>query len=145
MIHQGVDFRSVVQKKKRIREDAGSPSLLVARTLDSTNSGTIWDKFKVFQGHRSNTPYIQIGRKGGKSHDLKLEKHPNAIKQALQYQGLLDPAKLIPSRNWRGGHAPHAPRFLPISASSTCLRRSALKPSAWPMTMIGSPSSQRPV
>ena len=67
-----------------------APLRLVARTLDSTNSGTIWDKFKVFQGHRSNTPYIQIGRNGGKSHDLKLEKNPNAIKQALQYQGLLD-------------------------------------------------------
>ena len=63
---------------------------MVARTLDSTNSGIIWDKFKGFQGHRANAPYIQIGRKGCKSRHLKLEKHPNAIKQALQYQVLLD-------------------------------------------------------
>lgn len=63
---------------------------LVARTLDSTNSGVVWDNFKVFQGHRANTPYIQIGQKGGKSNNLKLVRHSNAIKQALQYQGLLD-------------------------------------------------------
>jgi hypothetical protein len=63
---------------------------MVARTLDSTNFGVVWDNFHVFQGHRANTPYIQIGRKGGKLHDLKLEKHPNAIKQSLKYQGLLE-------------------------------------------------------
>ena len=33
---------------------------LVARTLDSTNSGVVWDKFHIYQGHRA---YIQIGTK----------------------------------------------------------------------------------
>lgn len=63
---------------------------MVAQTLDLTNSRLIWDKFSVFQGHRERTPYIQIGQKPPELHCLKLDRHPNAIKQALQYQGLLD-------------------------------------------------------
>ena len=58
--------------------------------MDSTNSGVVWDNFQVFQGHRVHTPYIKIGSKPLYKGALKLEKHPNAIKQALQYQGLLD-------------------------------------------------------
>ena len=61
---------------------------LVAQTLDSTN--LVWDKFQVFHGHRRNTPYIQIGQKSRKPRRLKTEKHPNAIKQALHYQDLLE-------------------------------------------------------
>ena len=63
---------------------------LVARTLDPTNSGVVWDKFYIYQGHRVNTPYIQIGTKRKNPTCLKLEKHPNAIKRALHYKELLD-------------------------------------------------------
>jgi hypothetical protein len=63
---------------------------LVARTLDPTNSGVVWDKFYIYQGHRVNTPYIQIGTKRKNPPRLKLEKHPNAIKRALHYKELLD-------------------------------------------------------
>jgi hypothetical protein len=64
--------------------------LVVARTLASTNSGVVWDKFHVDQGHRVNTPDIQIGTKRKNPPCLKLEKHPNAIKRALHYKELLD-------------------------------------------------------
>ena len=63
---------------------------MVARTLDSSNSGIVWDKFQVFQGHRRNVPYIQTGPKRPKSRRLKVSKHRNAVKQALHYQDLLD-------------------------------------------------------
>ena len=63
---------------------------LVARTLDPTNSGVVWDKFYIYQGHRVNTPYIQIGTKRKNPPRLKLEKHPNAIRRALHYKELLD-------------------------------------------------------
>ena len=63
---------------------------MVARTLDSTNSGVVWDKFYIYQGHRVNTPYIQIGTKRKNPPRLKLEKHPNAIRRALHYKELLD-------------------------------------------------------
>ena len=63
---------------------------LVARTLDPTNSGVVWDKFYIYQGHRVNTPYIQIGTKRKNPPRLKLEKHPNAIKRAFHYKELLD-------------------------------------------------------
>ncbi len=58
--------------------------------LDSSNFGLVWDKFHVFQGHRQNRPYIQIGRKDRKPGRLKFERHSNALKQALHYQDLLD-------------------------------------------------------
>ena len=63
---------------------------MVAQTLDSTNSGIVWDKFQVFHGHKSSTPYIEIGVRRHESTRLKLERHPNAIKQALHIQDLLD-------------------------------------------------------
>ena len=63
---------------------------LVARTLDPTNSGVVWDKFYIYQGHRVNTPYIQIGTKRKNPPRLKLEKHANAIRRALHYKELLD-------------------------------------------------------
>jgi len=66
---------------------------MVARTLDSTNSDVVWDNFHICQGHKANTPYSQIGKRGGKSHDLKLEKHPNAIRQAQHFKSLLDSGK----------------------------------------------------
>ena len=62
---------------------------MVAQTLDSSNFGLVWDKFHVFQLHKRNTPYIQIGPKGRKPR-LKVEKHTNALKQALHYQDLLE-------------------------------------------------------
>ena len=58
--------------------------------MDSTNSGIVWDNFQVYQGHRATRPYIEIGVKRHQSPCLKLERHPNAIRQALQYQELLD-------------------------------------------------------
>ena len=58
--------------------------------LDSSNSGLVWDKFQVFQGHRSNAPYIRIGRKRSKSRRFRVERHPNPLKQALCFRGLLD-------------------------------------------------------
>ena len=74
------DLRTI---KRKGPPKNGDPSYMVARTLDSTNSGIVWDNFQVFQGHGTNTPYIQIGTKGGKSSHLELEKHSNASKQAL--------------------------------------------------------------
>ncbi len=62
---------------------------MVARTLDSTNSGIVWDNFQVYQGHRSNTRYIEIGRQPRRT-ALKVAKHRNPLKQALAYQALLD-------------------------------------------------------
>ena len=63
--------------------------LLVARTLDSTNFGIVWDKFHVYQGHRQNTPFIQIGKRR-KPRRITPRKEANAIKQALAYRELLD-------------------------------------------------------
>jgi hypothetical protein len=63
---------------------------LGAQTLDSTNPGIVWDKFHVFQGHKRNTPYIQIGRKSTETAGIKFERHSNALKQALHYQDLLE-------------------------------------------------------
>ena len=90
---------------------------LVARTLDSTNSGVVWDKFHVYQGHRVNTPYIQIGTKRKNPPRLKLEKHPNAIRRALHYKELLDSGagglsgRIIAALR----HAPHHDFVLPAS------------------------------
>jgi len=50
----------------------------------------IWDKFHIYQGHKRNTPYIAIGRKGQKPGKFKKKKHPDALKQALHYRDLLD-------------------------------------------------------
>ena len=63
---------------------------MVAQVLDSSNFGIAWDKFHVFQGHKRNTPYIQIGRKSTKTDRIKFERHPNPLKQALHYQDLLE-------------------------------------------------------
>ena len=63
---------------------------LVAQTSDSSNSVIVWDKFQVFQGHRRNVPYIQIGAKRSKLRYGNVPKHRNAVKQALRYQDLLD-------------------------------------------------------
>ncbi len=90
---------------------------LVARTLASTNSGVVWYKFHIYQGHRVNTPYIQIGTKRKNPPRLKLEKHPNAIKRALHYKELLDSGQVDSqgelSRLCR--HAPHHDVGLPAS------------------------------
>ena len=58
--------------------------------MDSSNIGVGWDKFHVFQGHRVNAPYIQIGKKGRKPRRLRIDKHLNPIKQALCFRELLD-------------------------------------------------------
>ena len=63
---------------------------MVARTLDSTNHGLIWDKFHIYQGHKVNAPYIRIGEKGRKPRLLKVQKYPNPLKQALCYRQLLE-------------------------------------------------------
>ncbi len=57
--------------------------------MDSTNSGIVWDSFEVHQGHKSNTRYIEIGRQPRRI-ALKIAKHRNPLKQALEYQALLD-------------------------------------------------------
>jgi hypothetical protein len=62
---------------------------MAARTLDSTNSEAIWDKFKICQGHRGHSPYIQLGTKRRKPDSLKVDNHRNALKQARQYQEFL--------------------------------------------------------
>ena len=81
-----VDLADSIRSEDMVKID----SLLGARTLDSTNSGVVWDKFYIYQGHRVNTPYIQIGTKRKNPPRLKLEKHPNAIRRALHYKELLD-------------------------------------------------------
>ena len=63
---------------------------MVAQALDSSNIGVVWDKFHVFQGHRVNAPYIRIGKKRRKPRRLRIDKHPNPIKQALCFRELLD-------------------------------------------------------
>ena len=50
----------------------------------------VWDKFHVYQGHRVNTPYIQIGVKPGDRSRIGLDTHRNALKQALHFQDVLD-------------------------------------------------------
>ena len=67
----------------------GKPLAGPAR-LDSLKPFVVWDKFHVYQGHRANTPYIQIGTTRKNPPRLKLEKHPNAIRRALHYKELLD-------------------------------------------------------
>ncbi len=64
-------------------QEAGSPDDALTEPL------LIWDKFNIYQGHRQNTPFIQIGRKGRKPRQLKEKKHANALKQAQHYQDLL--------------------------------------------------------
>ncbi len=49
----------------------------------------LWDKFHIFQGVKKNTPYIRIGRQPRRT-ALKVAKHSNPLKQALEYQALLD-------------------------------------------------------
>ena len=75
---------------KGIRELSRIPFILVAHPLNLTNPGVVWDKFQIYQGRRRNAPYIQISPKSTKSSQLKFEKHPNAFKQALHYQDLLE-------------------------------------------------------
>ena len=62
---------------------------MVAHASDSSNIGLVWDKFHVYQGHRSNTPFIQIGKRR-RSRRIEVAKHTNPLKQALAYQDLLD-------------------------------------------------------
>ncbi len=49
----------------------------------------LWDKFQIFHGVRRNTPYIQIGRQRRRT-ALQVAKYRNPLKQALEYQSLLD-------------------------------------------------------
>ena len=62
---------------------SGSPDVTL------TEPGLLWDKFHIFQGHKRNTPFIQIGKRR-RSRRLKVAKHPNPLKQALAFQELLD-------------------------------------------------------
>ena len=79
---------ALLDTPKAYQRLAESPQL-VARALDSTNSGIVWDSFEVHQGHKSNTRYIEIGRQPRRI-ALKIAKHRNPLKQALEYQALLD-------------------------------------------------------
>ena len=61
----------------------GSPSAGFTEPLG------LLDKFQIFQGVRKNTPYIRIGRQPRRT-ALKVAKHHNPLKQALEYRALLD-------------------------------------------------------
>ena len=52
-----------------------------------------WDKFQVFQIHRSNTPFIGIGKKPVLDAVTGV-RHTNPIKRALYYQQLLDESRV---------------------------------------------------
>ena len=54
-----------------------------------TEPSGVWDKFHIYQGHRRNTAFIGIGRRH-RPRRLKVDKHPNALKQALHYRELLE-------------------------------------------------------
>ena len=54
-----------------------------------TEPSGVWDKFHIYQGHRRNTAFIGIGRRH-RPPRLKVDKHPNALKQALHYRELLE-------------------------------------------------------
>ena len=58
--------------------------------MDSSNTGLVWDKFHISQGHRSNTPFIQIGRRRPERRRLRETEHSNPFKLALHYQELLE-------------------------------------------------------
>ena len=57
----------------------GAPDVTLTEPL------LILDKVHIYQGHRRNTPYIQIGSRQGSPPRFRLEKHCNAFKQALHY------------------------------------------------------------
>ena len=63
---------------------------MVARTLDSSNQGIVWDKFHIYQAHRSHSPYIRIGKKRRQPRRLEIQNHRNPLKQALHFQELLE-------------------------------------------------------
>jgi len=81
------------------RNQKGDPSLatqipfFIGSPSDAfTEPLLIWDKFNIYQGHRQNTPFIQIGRRR-KSQRIRPPKEANPIKQALAYRELLDSEK----------------------------------------------------
>ena len=79
-------------KTTGIGDDIGIPNACTAGSADVTltEPGVVWDQFPVFHGHKVNSPYIRIGKKGRKPRRLKIDKHPNALKRALCFRELLD-------------------------------------------------------
>ena len=61
---------------------------LVAQRLDSLNHPASGIS-SIYQGHRRNTAFIGMGRRH-RPRRLKIDKHPNALKQALHYRELLE-------------------------------------------------------
>ena len=66
-----------------------SPYFLGSPEVGFTEPSGVWDKFHIYQGHRRNTAFIGIGRRH-RPRRLKVDKHPNALKQALHYRELLE-------------------------------------------------------
>ena len=61
--HQGSLIIGVIQKGKGILKMNQDPLLyMVARTLDSSNHGIVWDKSHISCGRRRNRRFIRIGR-----------------------------------------------------------------------------------
>jgi hypothetical protein len=87
LVKDWIDSR---RSKGDLIASSGSLSVLVARTLDSSNLGLISDKFHISHGHRANSTYIRIGKKGCNRRLLKVPSHPNPLKQALHYRELLE-------------------------------------------------------
>ena len=121
-------------KRRSERGWSAQSSLLAAFSTCPTRWNRPW-----------NTPYIQIGRKGRKPRHLKPQKYPNAIKQALHYQDLLESGQA--DSQGKLAHLIGTPRttisnYLRLLV---CLRPSERRPSALTTMTSGSPCSQRVV
>ena len=66
---------------------------MVARTLDSSNHGLVWDKFQIYQGHKRYSHFIQIGRLPP-DRPVQISRDPNPLKQALQYLELIETGRV---------------------------------------------------
>ena len=67
----------------------GQSLVLGSPEVGFIESPGVWDKFHIYQGHRRNTAFIGIGRRH-RPRRFKVDKHPNALKQALHYRELLE-------------------------------------------------------
>jgi hypothetical protein len=73
------------------RPESSAPTKSWSSNADSLNKPLlIWDRSRIYQGYRKNTPFIQIGKRARKPRRLKVKKHANALKQALHYEDLLE-------------------------------------------------------
>ena len=87
---------------------------LVAHASDSSNIGLVWDKFHVHQGHRSNTPFIQIGKRR-RSRRIEVANIPIRSSRPWLIKTCSTPVKLIHRSRYLGSAAPPAPRSAPTS------------------------------